>query len=192
MNILNILPLAGKLGGLIPWWMKLLFIGAILASIYAWDASRLGRAREEGRIESQPAIKNAGRIEGRKEVNDKWDADIAKRTAAQLLQEQESRQKEADLNATVNKQRSDYAKDLQRRNATALLVADQLREFREALTREPGQAGTDSTTTPRTDDARNAIILECTSAVAEMDADAGRKSAKIAGLQSYVTDVCLR
>ena len=65
MNLLNLLPIAGKLTALIPWWAKLLAIGVVIAAIYAWDAHRLSVARYEGRLDAQPKIMEKGRIEGR-------------------------------------------------------------------------------------------------------------------------------
>lgn len=118
-----------------------------------------------------------------------WVADLNRRVAAQLLQEQANRSKETELNQIIVKQRTDHAKDIERRNATALLVAGQLRDF-QAIASEPRPAGQDSTASRVFDDARTTVINECSGAVTALDSDIERAKAKITGLQSYVTEVC--
>ena len=135
--------------------------------------------------------RHGGVVQGRAEIQAQWDADIATRLAAQLAQEQANRAKETELNATIVKQRTDHAKDLARRNATALLVAGQLRDF-QALASQPRPAGQDTTAARVFDDARTAVISECTNALAEVDKDSQRRSDKVTGLQSYVSEVCQR
>ena len=136
-------------------------------------------------------IRHDGVKAGRAEIQAVMDADLAQRTTAQLAQEQANRAKEAQLNATITKQRNDYAKDLERRNHTALLVAGQLREF-QAITSQPRPAGQDTASARIFDDARTTVINECSGAVAAMDGDIDRLRDKVTGLQSYVTDVCLK
>lgn len=121
-----------------------------------------------------------------------WVADLNRRVAAQLLQEQANRQKEADLNATIVKQRAEHAKYKERRAATDALVSDSVRQYNETFASQSSQAGTDTAAGRRIDDARASIASECPSAVGEMDKDSRRSREKIALLQSYVTDVCLK
>lgn len=83
------------------------------------------------------------------------------------------------------------SQDIERRNATALLVAGQLRDF-QAIASEPRPAGQDSTASRVFDDARTTVINECSGAVTALDSDIERAKAKITGLQSYVTEVCQR
>ena len=120
-----------------------------------------------------------------------WVDDLNKRLAAQLAQEQANRAKETELTATIVKQRANHAKDIERRNATALLVAGQLRDF-QTLASQPRPAGQDTAAARVFDDARAAVISECTNALAEVDKDSQRRSDKVTGLQSYVSEVCQR
>ncbi len=135
--------------------------------------------------------RHGGVVQGRAEIQAQWDADISTRLAAQLAQEQANRAKETELNATIVKQRANHAKDLARRNATALLVAGQLRDF-QALASQPRPAGQDTASARVFDDARTTVISECSGAVTTLDGDLERAKAKITGLQSYVSEVCQR
>ena len=135
--------------------------------------------------------RHGGVVQGRAEIQAQWDADISTRLAAQLAEEQTNRQKEATLNSIIAKQRANHAKDIERRNATALLVAGQLRDF-QALASQPRPAGQDTASARIFDDARAAVISECAGTVAEMDKDADRLKSKVTGLQIYVSEVCQR
>jgi len=64
-----------------------------------------------------------------------------------------------------------------RRNATALLVAGQLRDF-QALASQPRPAGQDTAAARIFDDARTTVISECSGAVATMESDSAREKAK--------------
>ena len=135
--------------------------------------------------------RHGGVVQGRAEIQAQWDADISTRLAAQLAEEQTNRQKEATLNSIIAKQRNDHAKYVERRDATALLVAGQLRDF-QALASQPRPAGQDTASARVFDDARAAVISECTNALAEVDKDSQRRSDKVTGLQIYVSEVCQR
>lgn len=135
--------------------------------------------------------RHGGVVQGRAEIQAQWDADISTRLAAQLAQEQANRAKETELNQIIVKQRANHAKDIERRNATALLVAGQLRDF-QALASQPRPAGQDTDSARVFDDARTTVISECTNALAEVDKDSQRRSDKVTGLQIYVSEVCQR
>lgn len=135
--------------------------------------------------------RHGGVVQGRAEIQAQWDADISTRLAAQLAEEQTNRQKEATLNSIIAKQRANHAKDIERRNATALLVAGQLRDF-QALASQPRPAGQDTDSARVFDDARTTVISECTNALAEVDKDSQRRSDNVTGLQIYVSEVCQR
>ena len=121
-----------------------------------------------------------------------WVADLNRRVAAQLLQEQANREKEQSLGKIIEGLRNDITTNQKLRAAAVAANADSLRKLREALASKPGQAGTDPATSSGTDDPRATIIYQCASTVAEMDGDIGRLKDKVTGLQSYVSDVCLK
>lgn len=130
------------------------------------------------------AVKHSYIKQGRAEVQAKWDADIAQRTAMQLEIEQGFRLKEADLNGLVNRLRERHEKERHLRLAADRATADSLRQLTEAIARA-GEAGADSGSSVRIDDAGKSIIAECSAALVEVDRDTQRLREKVTGLQEY-------
>lgn len=135
--------------------------------------------------------RHGGVVQGRAEVQALWEADIARRTAAQLAATEKNRVKENALNLALNQLRSRHVKDLARRDATATAVADSLREF--AASAQPGKSGYaagDPASTHGVDDSDRAIADQCAAALGAMDGYAAGLASKVTGLQAYVADVC--
>lgn len=135
-------------------------------------------------------IRHDGIVAGRAEVQQKWDKIEKERTDLALATSETYRLRERAAQKGV----ADVDKQLQAakalRAAAEYRVAGGVRELSEALARASVAPG-DTATASRTDDARDTIIRECTSALATLDGLAGGRADKIAGLQGYAAKVCV-
>lgn len=123
-------------------------------------------------------IRHGGIVDGRAEVQQKWDAEKL------ALSEKARLDEKAKTVANEGVDRA-YQLEKQKRLALERVAADSLRDLTAALARA------DTAATVRTDDPRNRIIAECASALTQMDAAAGRLVDKVAGLRAYADRVCV-
>lgn len=111
-------------------------------------------------------------------------------TAAAFTASESARKRETEL-SVINEKITQNAELQKTRNAAAVAVtAGRLRDLKSALA---SVDTTSATATPAhlTDDPRNKIISECTSALVTLDEYAHGVGLQARGLQRYVGDVCL-
>ena len=119
-----------------------------------------------------------------------WVTREAERTAQALVTSESYRLRER----AAQKGAADVDKQLQAAKALRAAAdgrsADSLRKLNEALARSSAPAS-DTATASGTDDPRATIIGECAAKYRQVDADARRMAATIAGLQGYAAKVCV-
>ena len=112
----------------------------------------------------------------------------AEQVAVALAASEAARAKEAELQSKVTKVANDYQTEKKRRAADAVITAGRVSDLKAAL----DSATAENPPAPGgTDDPRNAIIHQCTSALIGMDEYAKDLADKTGALQSYARDVCL-
>ena len=149
---------------LLPSWWKLAASGAIVVAIAggAWK------------------LRHGGLVDGRNQIRAEWNAEKLASSENARLREQAA-------------QKSNERVDRDYQTQKALLTADKrltdskLRELQATL--KP--ADNVASTTPGTDDPRNAIIDSCAAALVGMDEYAKGVALKAIGLQRYTSEVCL-
>ena len=134
-------------------------------------------------------VRHGGIVEGRAEVQIKWDKERAETTAAALVASEARRVKDKVLTDANAKVTNDYITQKAQWTATAVINAGKLRDLQAALDRArsqqaPAVAGT--VADPRLD-----IIAECANTVSRLDDKVKSLAGTLTGLQSYVKDVCI-
>lgn len=155
----------GFLTSLIPPWGRFAALAVVLAVVGMWHVMQVHEAR----------------VEGRKEIQAKWDAAEAERdriaTADRLRM----------VNANLGVQDA-YRKRVVAANAAASAAQSELDRLRdEIVSGRPETTGTPA----GTDDARDSqLLVECASRYTEVAREADRLATKVTGLQEYVSQVC--
>jgi hypothetical protein len=125
-----------------------------------------------------------------------WDRDVAEFTELMLAKEQQARAKEQAL--VDEKQRVEvlYEQEKRRRAAAAASAGGELDRLRHAIvTAARARAGGEAPDArPGTDAApvERELFGECAAALHRMAETADRLAAQVAGLQGYVTNVCVK
>lgn len=123
---------------------------------------------------------------GKATVRVEWDRDIAERTAQALAASEKARAREAELSATVNTVRGQYAKQVQNVHTVAGAAADGMRELQAALAGPAAAAS--ATATARADDASRArvVVGACAKTVQGLAALLDEREQLAIGLQEYI------
>ena len=134
-------------------------------------------------------VRHGGIVEGRAEVQMKWDKERAETTAAALVASEAARAKEQVLTTANAKVTNDYLTQKKLRAADAVAADGKLRELQAALS---SPSGTDTAPLGGADDPRDTIIDQCATVVLKLDEYAKGVALKAIGLQSYASQVCMK
>ena len=126
---------------------------------------------------------------GKNTVQAEWDKVELKRQAEATKFSEQARAKELALNEANRRISDDLQKAKAARDAADKRVADGLRQLASAVDNRTGE---DSTAASRTDDPRDAIILQCGGVVAGLDKENRRLQEKTGALQDYAASVCMK
>ena len=130
-----------------------------------------------------------GYVMGKNTVQAEWDKVELKRQAEATKFSEQARAKELALNEANRRISDDLQKAKAARDAADKRVADGLRQLASAV---DSRTGEDSTATGRTDDPRDAIILQCAGVVVGLDKETRRLQEKTSALQDYAASVCMK
>lgn len=133
-------------------------------------------------------VRHGGLVEGRAEVQMKWDKERAETTAVALVASEAARVKEQVLTVANAKVTNDYLNQKKLRAADAVAADGKLRELQAALI---GPSGTEAAALGGADDPRDTIIDQCASTVVALDRYAKGVALTATGLQGFASNVCL-
>ena len=126
-------------------------------------------------------VHHVGKSIGRAEVMAEWTAD-------KLKQSEAAREKEKVLTLSVERLRTDYAKEKSRLVASGRVTADRLREYEAAASRAAG----DPASTSGTHGPFASIAGECARSLTALDKHAQGLRATASALQEYASSLRLR
>lgn len=134
-------------------------------------------------------FRHGGVLEGRAEIQAKWDKERDEATAAALIASETRRVETEALITTNTKVINDYIAQKNLRAADAVLSAGKLRDLQATLDRARSQQA--PTAAGAAPDPRLDIIAECSSVAGKLDDKVKSLAGTLTGLQAYVSGVCL-
>ena len=173
----------GALFALVPPWARLAAIAAIVFGLFAWHSLAVHKAR----------------LQGRAEIQTKWDKLEAERTA--LAAKDALRRDEANLGVgdAYEARRKATAAALAAANARAAAASADANVLRDEISRLAENPAADLRSAQERAERLGRLLSECTGVVDEgqrvVGESQGRLAAltdKVAGLQDYVGKVCLQ
>lgn len=138
-------------------------------------------------------IRHGGIVDGRAEVQSKWEADKAERMAAALKASEAARAKEAALRAQRDKVEAEYARAKKNAASAAAGAADELGRLRAELAQAAAGAPRGGASSPSggTHGAGTGELLgACAGDYQTVARDADRLAGKLTALQAFVAGAC--
>jgi hypothetical protein len=150
-------------------YLSLILAGAITLFGWTWHSGKVDTAVATAEHKLHAAYKTRD------------DAEVARRNKI-----------EADLRGKVQQHDKLYQEEKARRTRADDVAAAAGQRLRDALANVARKRSEHSAAVGGVDDPRNTIIAQCGAAVERMDKDNRRLVGKVAGLQRYASEVCLK